>query len=637
MTRNLAGWFFVDTYREGVITMRVSAVGVRTARPRAVVLIPLLVAALLVPSAPFAHTGTAQTRHDRAAADGEVTLRVGIQQEFDSLNPFLGFSLAATDVFRLIYPTLTTYAPEDFSVMPELATEWTSSPDKLTWTFRIRKGVSWSDGEPVTAADVVYTFERMMNDPAAATANGNYVDNVAEVHAPDARTVVIRTETPQATMRSLAVPIVPEHVWSGVDDVAGFANQRMPVVGSGPFVATEYRPQQYLTLEANEDFWRGPPTVDRLRFVNFENSDAAVQALRKGDIDVARELTPAQFDALDGAHDIERVRGKGRRFYEIVLNPGAANSAGAPIGTGHPALRDVRVRRAIDHAVNRAELVDRVLGGYGTVGAGYLPPIFRKYYWTPAEEQRRSFSIETANRALDEAGYPRGADGIRRGPSGKPLDFEFVLHGDSATDALVGEFVQEWLARVGIRVRLLPVSDNQVNQRTTAGDFDMVVSGWSVNPDPDYVLRLQTCGARPDPGGGGLPDSFLCDRRYDELYRRQLTEFDESERVETVKRAQQRFHEMATGLILFYPNALEAYRADRFSGFLRQPAERGVITAQQGYWGYYRAEPTEQARTAGGGGGYRSAALALGGALLLGGLVVAAVTVHRRRTAEHRE
>ncbi|WP_223208081.1 ABC transporter substrate-binding protein [Actinopolyspora erythraea] len=613
--------------------MGVGPTGAPGSDPRALLLTLTLLLAAAVPAA----GQSARSAPPEPDSGGEVTLRVGIQQEFDSLNPFLGFSLASTGVFRLIYPTLTTYGAEDFSVVPELATDWKSSPDKLSWTFHIREGVHWSDGEPVTAHDVAYTFNRMMDDPAAATANGNYVEGFTGVTAPDDRTVVIRTASPQATMRSIAVPIVPEHVWSNVDDVAEFANQRMPIVGNGPFIATEYRPQQFLTLRANEDFWRGAPNVDRLRFVNFENSDAAVQALRKGEIDVVRDLTPTQFDALRDAEDIRRVRGKGRRFYEIVLNPGAANSAGEPIGTGHPALRDPRVRRAVDRAIDRELLVERVLGGYGTVGAGYLPPIFEEYYWTPPPRARRPFSIETANRALDEAGYPRGPDGVRHGPSGRPLDFEFVLHGDTSTDALVGKFVEEWLSRLGIRVRLRPVSDNQVNQRTTAGDFDMVVSGWSVNPDPDYVLRLQTCGARPKPGGGGLPDSFLCDRRYDELYASQLAEFDHSERVELVERAQRRFHRMATGLILFYPNALEAYRSDRFEGFMLQPTEGGVITAQQGYWGYYRARPTEQARAASGGAGYRSAAFVIVGVVLLGAVVLASVAARRRRTAEHRE
>ncbi|WP_433869328.1 ABC transporter substrate-binding protein [Saccharopolyspora sp. CA-218241] len=522
-----------------------------------------------------------------------ATLRIGLQQQFDTLNPFLGITLAATDVFRNIYPTLTTYRAEDFAVTPELAQRWDHSEDRLTWTFHLREGVRWSDGEPVTAHDAAYTFNRMMTDPAASTANGNFVENFAEVTAVDDRTLVIRTETPQATMLAIDAPIVPEHIWSRVPDVAAFPNDEMPIVGSGPFTVTEYRPGQYLTLRADEDFWRGPPQIDELQFVQFKNSDAAVQALRKGDVDVVRGLTPAQFDALAGEPNVEQVRGQGRRFYEIILNPGATNSEGAPIGTGHPALRDVRVRRAIDHAIDEQVLVDRVLGGYGQVGGGYLPPIFEDYHWSPP--QRRAFDPALANRMLDEAGYPRGADGIRRTAAGEPLRFDFVLHGDESTDTQVGQFVEQWLRDIGIAVELQPISDNQLGDRTTAGDFDMVISGWSANPDPDYVLRLQTCAARPDPQGGGTPDTFLCDPVYDGLYAQQLGEFDPAARAELVARMQQRFYEQATGLILFYPNSLEAYRSDRFAGFDLQPAEDGVIVSQQGYWGYYGARPTQAA------------------------------------------
>jgi len=561
-------------------------------------------------------------------------LRIGLQQQIDSLNPFLGITLAATDIFRTIYPTLTTYSPEDFSVQPELAESWSSSPDKLTWTFRIRRGVEWSDGQPVTARDAAYTFNRMMTDPAAATANGNFVENFASVTAPDDHTLVIRTKQPQSTMLAIDAPIVPEHIWSKVDDVASFPNDQMPVVGSGPFVLTEYEPERYVTLEANPRFWRGAPEVSRLQFVQFKNSDAAVQALRKGDIDVVQKLTPAQFNALSGQEDVERVKGQGRRFYEIILNPGATDSENRSIGSGHPALRDVRVRQAIDHAIDRKTLVDRVLGGYGQIGSGYLPPIFADYHWSP--QRPRQFDLQTANRILDEAGYQRGEDGIRRTPQGEPLNFDFVLHGDEPVDAQVGEFVKRWLADIGIRVELQPVSDNQLNERTIAGDFDMVVSGWSANPDPDYVLRLQTCAARPTPDGGGQPDSFLCDRVYDDLYQQQLAEFDPQTRVDLVKQAQQRFYEQATGLILFYPNSLEAYRSDRFAGFTKQPKTDGVITGQQGYWGYYGAKPTEAAVSQAG-ADYGNVLWLLGGAVVLVGVVGTVVAIRRRATMDTRE
>ncbi|MGW1676218.1 ABC transporter substrate-binding protein [Saccharopolyspora sp. NPDC002376] len=564
-----------------------------------------------------------------------ATLRIGLQQQIDSLNPFLGYTLAATDIFRSIYPTLTTYGADAFSVQPELAEKWETSPDKLTWTFHIRPGVKWSDGQPVTARDAAYTYNRMMTDPAASTANGNFVENFDTVTAPDDSTLVIRTKTPQATMLAIDAPIVPEHVWSKVTNVEEFTNDQMPVVGSGPFVLTGYRPEQDVTLTANPDFWRGAPKVAELQFIQFKNSDAAVQALRKGDVDVVQKLTPAQFDALAGESNIKQVKGQGRRFFEMILNPGASNSENEPIGTGHPALKDVRVRQALDHAIDRQALVDRVMGGYADAGGGYLPPIFSDYHWNPP--QPREFNLAEANRMLDEAGYQRGADGIRHTPQGEPLNFDFVLHGSISADNQVGEFVKRWLADLGIGVELQPVSDNQLNDRTTAGDFDMVISGWSANPDPDYVLRLQTCGARPSPDGGGNVDTYLCDKQYDELYDRQLGEFDKAARVDLVNQAQARFYDQAAGLILFYQNSLEAYRTDRYTGFTLQPKDNGVIVAQQGYWGYLGAEPTEEAINGSSGTDYSAVAWVLGGAVVLVGVVVALVIVRRRATADTRE
>ena len=236
-----------------------------------------------------------------------------------------------------------------------------------------------------------------------------------------------------------------------------------------------------------------------------------------------------------------------------------------------------------------------MLNGYGQVGGGYLPPIFDDYHWNPPRP--REFDLAEANRLLDEAGYRRGPDGTRRSPQGKPLDLRFMLHASASADAQVGEFVKRWLADVGIPVQLEPVSDNQVNDRTTAGDFDLAISGWSANPDPDYVLRLQTCASRPTPEGGGTPDSFLCDPVYDDRYAEQLGEFDPAKRIELVKQAQERFYEQAASSVLYYQNSLEAYRSDRFSGFALQPADGGVITGQQGYWGYYGAQPTAASMT----------------------------------------
>lgn len=543
-------------------------------------------------------SATAPTRLTTSTTERTV-LRVAITQGIDHLNPFLATFASSTDLMRLMYEFLTAYDAQDQEPVPALAESWTFSADNLTWTFTIRDGMRWSDGQPITATDVAFTFTQMMTDEDARTANGNFVANFESVTAPDDRTVVIQTIRPQATMLALDVPIVPEHIWKDVADIGDFANDRFPVVGSGPFVLTEYVPDEFITLAANENFWRGRAMVDELQFIYYKNNDAAVQGLRSGEVDlignlVSGGITPAQFDSLADDPRMTRNSAPGHRFTELVFNSGATTSTGEPIGTGHPALRDLRVRRAIAYAIDPKTLVDRIQGGYAEPGSGYIPPVYEDYHWSPPPDQERKFDLSTANQILDTAGYLRGTDGIRRGPDGRELDFELIGRSERTQDAALGAFAKGWLAELGIRVDVSLISGNQLDERTTNGSYDMALSGWGIAHDPDFILSIQTCAQRPGPGGtGGTTNAFFCDTEFDLLYARQLSEFDPGRRAEIVKRMQQRLYDQVPSIILFYQNALEVYRSDRFVSFQVQPDPGGVITGQNGYWGYYRAVPVD--------------------------------------------
>ncbi len=355
---------------------------------------------LLVVGLVAAVTGGAAAA-DEAADDAPTTLRVAITQGIDSFNPFLGVFSSSAEMFRAQYDTLVRYGAEDYAPEPGLATEWENSEDGLTWTFTIRDDATFTDGEPVTADDLAFTYNLMMSDPAAAEANGSFVENYASVEAPDDTTLVITTTTPmpEATILANETPIVPEHVWSKVSDIGAFANDDFPLVGSGPFTVTEYRVDEFIRLEANADHWDGGPKVDEVVFRYFKNSDAAVQALRKGDIDLLGDMTAPQFEALEGEADIELHEATGRRFTELTFNPGARTVAGTPIGDGHPALADPDVRYALRHAIDLDTIVERVMNGYAEAGGGYIPPAFSQWSWQPDDETRTDFDLAEAEPA----------------------------------------------------------------------------------------------------------------------------------------------------------------------------------------------------------------------------------------------
>ena len=558
-----------------------------------------------------------------ATAQAPVILKVAIVQQIDSMNPFLAVFQSSTEIGRLMYDYLTAYAAADQSVTEGLANRWEPSADKLTWTFTVPEGKKWSDGVPITARDVEFTFNLMLNDQIARTANGSFVTNFQDVTATDDRTVVIRTKTPQVTMLALDVPIVPRHVWEKAGSIKDYANDKMPVVGSGPFVLTEHVAGQFIKLKANKSYWRGAAKFDELHFVYFQNSDAAVQALGKGEVDLVNRMAPAQFDSLQGKAGVTLNKAQGRRFTELMINPGAQTRTGEPIGDGSPVLKDVRVRRAIAQAVDLDALVSRVNLGYAEKGAGLVPPVFTKFHWQPSAAELRKFDPAAANAALDAAGFPRKADGTR-------FALRLIGRAGRAYDEQASEYLKRSMGDIGIPLDVRLVSDNQLNESTTAATYDLAFSGWSTNIDPDFVLSLHTCAQRPGADGkGGTTDAYFCDETYDRLYAQQLSEFDEGKRVEIVKQMQARFYDQVPAVVLAYENALEGYRSDHFAKFTTQPAQGGVIMAQNGMWGYYGAEPAQRSVQA---QGSRWAGLALGGAVIAG-LVLAVVVMARRRNA----
>src|SRR5215468_10997011 len=212
---------------------------------------------------------------------GEKTFTIGTLQDIDSLNPYSGFLVQSAEIYADTYDYLQTDALKDFAPSPGLATAWTHTPDGLTWTFTIRQGVNWSDGQPFTAQDVVYTFSRSLNDP---TANAQYlssVQNIKSVESPDSSTVVFTMKAPDPAMNQLAVPILPQHIWSNVasKDTGTFTNTAM--IGTGPFTMVQWAKGQFMKLKANKNYWAGAPKIDYLVYHVFDDEDAEIQALRK--------------------------------------------------------------------------------------------------------------------------------------------------------------------------------------------------------------------------------------------------------------------------------------------------------------------------------------------------------------------
>ncbi|MGW1411156.1 ABC transporter substrate-binding protein [Streptomyces sp. NPDC002403] len=595
-----------------------------------------LAAGSVVPGVPLG----AAPQQAQAADSGKSTLTVAVAQSVDSMSPFLAQKLLSTSISRLMYDFLTNYDPKDNHAIPGLATKWEPSADKLTWTYTIRSDSKWSDGQQATAEDAAWTFNKMMSDEGAAQANGNFVANFKKVTAPSPTQLVIELKEPQATMAALDVPIVPKHVWEKVGDFSKFNNDKtFPVVGNGPFILTDYKVDQYVKLKANKDFWRGKPKFDELVFKTYKDQDAAVAALRKGEVSFVAgspALTPAQAASLKGEKNIKVNEGPGRRFFALATNPGAQTKDGKKFGNGNKALLDQKVRQALFLSIDRKTIIDKVFQGHAVEGQGYIPPRFSAYHWQPTAEQSLAYDPAKAAKLLDEAGYDLKGD-QRVGKDGKPLDLRILCHATDPNDKAIGKYLKEWWGKLGIGLKVDCLDD--VSVPWYAGEYDLAFDGWSVNPDPDFVLGIHTCAALPAKAkDSASTDNFICDKQYDELYKKQLAEYDPAKRAEIVNQMQSWLYDSGYMSVIAYPNAVEAYRTDQIKSITTMPQAAGNIYGQDGYWSWWSAAPAS-GDSSDGSGGSGSTGVVIGIIVVVvvlagGGLFIAK---RRRNTADDRE
>ena len=342
-----------------------------------------LLGAMLLP-------GTATTAPASAVGGGTFTVALG--NEVDSFNPFLGIEAESFEMWALTYDYLIGYSMTDMSPQPALATEWETSDDGLTWTFTVRDDVTWSDGEPLTAKDVAYTFNRVLDGGPEAATWSSYLVGVESVEAPDDTTVVLTSKKPNAVLPLLPIPIVPEHIWKNVSEkaVKSYGNEPKdgePVVGSGPFRFVEgtaggstYR------FEANPDYWKGAPHIDEVVFRVYKSEDPMVQALIKGEVDFVEGISALQVDSLQGKEGIIAQNGDSPGFEEIAFNTGSIDiDTGEPIGDPNPAVLDPKFRFALNFAIDREQIIRTVYQGAGQPGATIIPPAYSSYQWVPTK------------------------------------------------------------------------------------------------------------------------------------------------------------------------------------------------------------------------------------------------------------
>jgi peptide/nickel transport system substrate-binding protein len=552
---------------------------------------------LAVASPALAATSASAARLAAATQNASsATFVVGSTDAVDTLNPFLGFTSQDYEVYGLIYDNLMDYGQLDYSGSPRLATSWSHSKNGLVWTYHIRHGVKWSDGKPLTAADVAYTFQRNIAPNSTEFAdNEAYVGEITSAVATGKYTVVMKVKHFTPVMNRLEVPILPEHIWKHITEKQLGSFKNMTPVGSGAFTVSSYQSNQTITLKANPQYWGGKPGIKTLVFQRFDNPTAMKLALANGSISFAEGLTPALWQSLKGTPGVKLINAEAGNFDELAFNNGAATVSGKPIGDGNPALKDVSVRHAISYALNTSVLVKKVLLDTGIAGTSIIPPIYAQFHYTPPKSATYHYDPAKAEQILNADGWKMGPNGVRV-KDGKQLSLRLFVRNQSPTQTQDAPYIKGWLNAIGIKVTTTAMSDSQLTAVIGNGQYDMFMWGWGVEPNPDFQLSVFTCGQRSYGSGPnyspGWSDSFYCNATYDKLYHQQQA-LDGAARAKVVRQMQKMLYDDDPYAVLYYPNDVQAYRSDKFTGFAPSPNKpNGLYLYQEiEWWSYYCIRP----------------------------------------------
>jgi len=530
--------------------------------------VAIALAALLV--VPLAAPASAASPSPGAA----TTYRIGILEDFDGFNPFSAWSGPSWECFRLGYNFLTWYDRE-YKPVPDLARSWETSSDGRTWTFHIIEGMKWQDGVPLTARDIAFTYNLIIETQDAAYAQ--YLTGVTSVDTPDDKTLVIKTRKPTSGMLALSIPILPEHIWQKADpeNLGGFKN--WPMVGSGPFRVAQLEKGKWIMIAANKDYpWElgGPPTIDEVYFVISQNTDSMIQDYKAGNLDGIVNWPATYYKILKSLPGTTAVAAPAIGFHELGFNCWAS-----PKSKGDPLLRDVAVRQAIGWAIDKDRINTTSMAGLAVPGTSLISPVQGLWHWQVPAGQEVTFDPQKARQILEDAGYiDRDGDGVRENVQGEKLDFRFVTLNEYPEDQAAGKMIVSWCADIGVKLRLDQKDEGAFGDEVyDNADYDLFIWSWRGDIDPGFMLSTFTTTQILNWG-----DSQYSDPEYDDLYVAQSQALDPARpddptaRKALTDKMQAMLYRDTPYVVLWYNVNLQAFRTDTWTGYGAVPVEDGA-------------------------------------------------------------
>jgi len=529
----------------------------------------------------------------------QKVLVIAITNEPDAtdLNPI---RMITTYFVAITYPELVGW-DKDGKVIPSLAESWEVSPDGLTYTFKLKDGLKWSDGHPLTSEDVAFTFKIFTEQsdfwyylwapiqvPSNHTVTG-YTVRPGAITTPDPRTIVFKLTSPSATffMNVGGNPILPKHYYDGMD-LSKENPDLSTMVASGPFIPRQRIPGDRIVFEANANYFGGKPKLDQVIFKIYRDSTAAEIALQSGEAGFMPNVPGPDVLALTRVPTLEIGTEQDQINIYIMFNhyPKLADGSVNPVA-------DVRVRKAIAMSLDLDNILNASLAGYYQLANQIQVP--NMYYMgksvtnTTIPKPEYPYDPEAAGKLLDEAGYPLKPDGRRFHitllmPSGGRVG--------TASSIKMMQLIQSRLKAVGIEMELIIMETGSARARIYRAappkDWNMALGGISSSPDPDVNAFFMVSCLAGNCGAGGFNAGGYHNPLVDDLTVLGENTTDVDERVAIYQRISGIAHEELAVLELYYQTEVLAWNK-MYKGFIL-----GLGNPWHDYWGALKHQSLAQ-------------------------------------------
>ncbi|SET75977.1 peptide/nickel transport system substrate-binding protein [Natronincola peptidivorans] len=466
-------------------------------------------------------------------ADGG-TLNISVTR-FNTLNPLFNNNYSLFQLHHLVYEGLVSF-DENMDIQPQLAESWNIADDGQSIQFTLRKDITWHDGQPFTAQDVIFTIDLIKGNIRNVTGTSIFrtsLQQISDIREIEDGVINVTFTRPFSNgLEAMTFPILPKHLFEG-NNIEKINNGDFQMIGTGPFQLEAYETMRNMKLIRNNNHWGKRPYIEAVDVVIVPDSEAQLSVFENGDIDLAQPIS-IDWAKYSDSKDVE--------VYEFISN----NYEFLGVNFRNSILAHKNIRKAIAYGVDRHKLINNIFLGHGTIVDVPVYPLSSIY---DEDSLLYGYDKNQAIELLEKSGYTLNGDyTIGTNEDGNTLTFDLITNKDNIVREKTAYFIQEELAEVGIEINIESLEWDEFNDRINTGNFDLVLGGWELSSIPDLSFAFHSSQI------GGSNFISYQDETMDELLEEAFRASSPSEKQKKYSELQNHIVEEVPYVSLFFKN-----------------------------------------------------------------------------------